>query len=77
MYGLVVLAALLGLGYWIVLNRTRFGFDLRASGASTTAAAASGVNPKRMVLTAMLICRRSRPVSRACRSCSATPTPTT
>ncbi|CAM5643436.1 hypothetical protein SHIRM173S_08403 [Streptomyces hirsutus] len=54
-FGLVVLAALLGIGYWIVLNRTRFGFDLRASGASTTAAAASGVNPKRMVLTAMLI----------------------
>ncbi|MET9444808.1 ABC transporter permease [Streptomyces sp. NPDC006610] len=54
-YGLVVLAALLGVGYWVVLNRTRFGFDLRASGASETAATASGVDPKRMVLTAMLI----------------------
>ncbi len=54
-YGLIVLAALLGIAYWVVLHRTRFGFDLRASGASQTAAAASGVNPKRMVLSAMLI----------------------
>jgi simple sugar transport system permease protein len=54
-YGLVVLAVVLGIGYWIVLNRTRFGFDLRASGASESAAAASGVDPKRMVLTAMLL----------------------
>jgi simple sugar transport system permease protein len=54
-YGLVILAVLLGIGYWIVLNRTRFGFDLRASGASESAAAASGVDPKRMVLTAMLL----------------------
>jgi simple sugar transport system permease protein len=54
-YGLVILAALLGVGYWVVLNRTRFGFDLRASGASESAAAASGVDPKRMTLTAMLI----------------------
>lgn len=54
-YGLVFLAVLLGIGYWVVLNRTRFGFDLRATGASETAAAASGVDAKRMVLTAMLI----------------------
>jgi simple sugar transport system permease protein len=54
-YGLVILAVLLGIGYWVVLNRTRFGFDLRASGASSSAAAASGVDPKRMVLTAMLL----------------------
>ncbi|MEU0673093.1 ABC transporter permease [Streptomyces sp. NPDC006172] len=54
-YGLVFLAIALGIGYWVVLNRTRFGFDLRATGESETAAAASGVNAKRMVLTAMLI----------------------
>lgn len=54
-YGFVVIAVLLGIGYWVVLNRTRFGFDLRSSGASETAAAASGVDPKRMVLTAMLL----------------------
>ncbi|MFF9816801.1 ABC transporter permease [Streptomyces sp. NPDC014006] len=54
-YGLVFLAVLLGIAYWLVLNRTRFGFDLRATGASETAAAASGVDAKKMVLTAMLI----------------------
>jgi ABC-type uncharacterized transport system permease subunit len=54
-YGLVFLAVAMGIGYRAVLNRTRFGFDLRATGASETAAAASGVDAKRMVLTAMLI----------------------
>ncbi|MET7285998.1 ABC transporter permease [Streptomyces sp. NPDC005573] len=54
-YGLVFLAVLMGVGYWVVLNRTRFGFDLRATGESESAAAASGVDAKRMVLTAMLI----------------------
>ncbi|MET9128035.1 MULTISPECIES: ABC transporter permease [unclassified Streptomyces] len=54
-YGMVFLAVLLGIVYWLVLNRTRFGFDLRATGASEEAAAASGVDAKRMVLTAMLI----------------------
>ncbi|MFC9629964.1 ABC transporter permease [Streptomyces mirabilis] len=54
-YGLVFLAVLMGVLYWVVLNRTRFGFDLRATGASETAAAASGVDAKKMVLTAMLI----------------------
>ena len=54
-YGLVVLAALVGLLYWFVLNKTRFGFDLRATGKSETAAVASGVNVKKMVLTSMLI----------------------
>lgn len=54
-YGFVVIAALLGVAYWFVLNRTRFGFDLRATGASESAAAASGVDAKRMVLTAMLV----------------------
>ncbi|MGW2549852.1 ABC transporter permease [Streptomyces sp. NPDC001635] len=54
-YGLVFLAVLLGIGYWLVLNRTRFGFDLRATGVSETAAAASGVDAKKMVFTAMLI----------------------
>ncbi|MGW3100969.1 ABC transporter permease [Streptomyces sp. NPDC001100] len=54
-YGLVFLAVIMGVLYWLVLNRTRFGFDLRATGASETAAAASGVDAKRMTLTAMLI----------------------
>jgi len=52
---LVLLAALLGLGFWIVLTKTRFGFDLRASGQSETAALASGIDPKRMIVISMLL----------------------
>ena len=54
-YGFVTVSVLVGLGYWFLLNRTRFGFDLRASGASEPAAVASGVDVKRMVLTSMLL----------------------
>jgi general nucleoside transport system permease protein len=54
-YGLAVLAVLVGITFWVMLNRTRFGFDLRASGASESAAVASGVQVKRMVVIAMLI----------------------
>lgn len=54
-FGLVVLAAVLAVGYHILLNRTRFGFDLRATGRSQSAAVASGVDVKRMVLTTMLL----------------------
>jgi general nucleoside transport system permease protein len=54
-YGLFLLAAAVGVGYWWMLNRTRFGFDLKAMGLSTTAAAASGINAKRMVLYVMLL----------------------
>ncbi len=44
-----------GFAYWFVLNRTRFGFDLRATGQSTTAAVASGINVKQDDVAAMLI----------------------
>lgn len=54
-YGFTFVAFALGIVYWFVLNRTRFGFDLRATGASESAAQASGVDAKRMILTAMLI----------------------
>jgi ABC-type uncharacterized transport system permease subunit len=54
-YGFVVVSAVIGLAYWFVLNRTRFGFDLRATGMSESAAVASGVGVRRMVLSAMLI----------------------
>lgn len=54
-FGLIALAAALGVGYWFLLERTRFGFDLRASGESPTAAAAGGVNARRMVITALLM----------------------
>ncbi len=54
-YGLVLLAILVGFLYWFILGKTRFGFDLRATGRSETAAVASGVKVKRMVLYSMLL----------------------
>lgn len=54
-YGLIFLAILVGIVYWFMLGKTRFGFDLRATGASQTAAIASGVKVKRMVVTAMVL----------------------
>jgi simple sugar transport system permease protein len=54
-YGFVLLSILVGAAYWVILNKTRFGYDLRATGRSETAAVASGVNVKRMVLIAMLL----------------------
>ncbi|MDQ0377404.1 ABC transporter permease [Amycolatopsis thermophila] len=55
LFGFVIIAAVIGFAYWFMLNRTRFGFELRASGESTTAAAAGGVNAKKMTLIAMLL----------------------
>lgn len=54
-YGLVFLSIAIGVAFWFVLNKTRFGFDLRATGQSETAAVASGVNVKRMVVISMLL----------------------
>ncbi len=54
-FGLVILAVLVGVCYHFLLNRTRFGFDLRATGMSASAAVASGVSVRRMVIITMLI----------------------
>ncbi|MFB7505420.1 ABC transporter permease [Streptomyces broussonetiae] len=53
--GFIVVAVLVGLAYWFVLGRTRFGFDLRTVGQSESAASASGVSVKKMVATSMII----------------------
>jgi ABC-type uncharacterized transport system permease subunit len=53
-FSLLALAVLVGALYWFILGKTRFGFDLRATGSSETAAVASGVKVKRMVMTAMI-----------------------
>ncbi|WP_371662218.1 ABC transporter permease [Streptomyces sp. NBC_00280] len=54
-WGFIVIAVLVGIAYWFVLGRTRFGFDLRTVGQSESAAAASGVSVKRMIATSMVI----------------------
>ena len=53
-YTLIVLAVLVGFAYWFIINKTRFGFDLRATGRSESAAVASGVKVPRMVITTMI-----------------------
>ncbi|WP_055588888.1 ABC transporter permease [Peterkaempfera griseoplana] len=55
LYGFIFVAVIVGIAFWWGLSRTRFGFDLRTAGGSDSAALASGVNVKRMVVTAMLL----------------------
>lgn len=54
-FGLALLAVLAGIAYSVVLNRSRFGFELRATGASPSAAVASGIDVRRMVVISMLL----------------------
>ncbi|WP_207929140.1 ABC transporter permease [Actinomadura sp. 6K520] len=53
-YGLLPLAVVVGIVFWVVINRTRFGFDLRISGLSPSAAQASGVSARRMIVYTMV-----------------------
>jgi simple sugar transport system permease protein len=54
-YGFFFISIFIGIGYWFLLNRTRFGFDLRATGKSATAARTSGVESKRMAIVTMFL----------------------
>ena len=54
-YGMLIFAIALGFVFWFVINRTRFGFELRASGANPIAARVSGVNSKRMTFVALAL----------------------
>ena len=51
----ILVAAAVGIAYHLLINRTRLGFDLRATGANPWAAEASGVPPQRTIVLAMLI----------------------
>lgn len=53
--GVLVIAIVVGIGYHLFINRTRIGFDFRASGYNPMAARAGGIPPKRMVMYAMLL----------------------
>jgi simple sugar transport system permease protein len=55
LYGFLVIALVAGVVVAILLNRTRFGFDLRATGLSASAAVASGVDARGMVVKTMLL----------------------
>jgi simple sugar transport system permease protein len=54
-YGMFFVAIALGFTFWFVVNRTRFGFELRASGSNPIAARVSGVNSKKMTFLALVI----------------------
>jgi ABC-type uncharacterized transport system permease subunit len=54
-FGFIFIAILVGVGYWFLVGRTRFGFRIKATGLNEEAAVASGVNVRRMTLNAMLL----------------------
>ena len=55
LYGFLPFAIVLGIAYYLLLNRSLFGYDLRLSGMNADAAKTAGVNPKRMVLITMFL----------------------
>jgi ABC-type uncharacterized transport system permease subunit len=55
LYGFLPIAIVVGVFIAILLNRTRFGYDLKVSGLSPSAASASGVDARAMVLKTMLL----------------------
>ncbi|MEY3326007.1 MAG: hypothetical protein RL694_894, partial [Actinomycetota bacterium] len=48
-YSFLFVAIAVGVAYWVMLNKTVFGFNLKATGLSFRAARASGVNAPRMI----------------------------
>jgi len=55
LYGFLPFAIALGIGYHLLLNRSRFGYELRLSGVNPDAARSSGVNPKAMVFKTIVL----------------------
>ena len=53
--GFLLGAILVGVLFYVVVWRTRFGYELRATGLNPFAAQASGVSSKRMIVQAMLL----------------------
>ena len=55
LYLWVIPVVLLAVGYHYLVNRSRFGYDLRATGMNPSAARTSGVSPTRMIIVTMAI----------------------
>ena len=55
LYTFIFFSAVVGVGYWILITKTVFGFNLRATGVSFRAALSSGVNAPRMVFLTMVL----------------------
>jgi simple sugar transport system permease protein len=52
--GVFLVAIVAGVIYHVVINRSRFGYDVRASGMNPAAARVGGIPPKRMIVLAMI-----------------------
>jgi len=55
LYGFLPLAIVIGVAYYVLVWRTRFGYDLRASGSNPDAARVSGVDSRAMVMKMMIL----------------------
>jgi ABC-type uncharacterized transport system permease subunit len=55
MQGFLIVAILTGVGFFLLVYKTRFGFDLRTSGANPRAALSSGVNPNAMIMKTIIL----------------------
>jgi simple sugar transport system permease protein len=53
--GFVVIAIAVGIAYWVLINKSRFGFEMKAAGTNPFAAMASGVNTKRTTVVTLLL----------------------
>jgi simple sugar transport system permease protein len=54
-YSVFFIAIFVGIAYWIMLNKTVFGFNLRATGLSFRAARSSGVNAPGMIFVTTVL----------------------
>lgn len=54
-YTFLFVAIAVGIAYWVMLNKTIFGFNLRATGLSFRAARASGVNAPGMIFVTTVL----------------------
>ena len=55
LFGFLPIAILLGVAYYVLLNRSLFGYELKLSGLNPAAALSAGVNPKKMVLITLFM----------------------
>jgi ABC-type uncharacterized transport system permease subunit len=55
LYGFLPFAIVVGVGYYVLLFRSRFGYELRISGTNAAAARSAGVNPKAMVMKTIML----------------------
>ena len=55
LHGFLVIALIIGFFYYWLVWKTTLGFDLRITGSNPIAAKFSGINPKKLIVIAMII----------------------